>query len=227
MVFYEHYIGRKIANEFIIRRGDDEMVIGIDIDDTLTNTSELLLAYAQKYDYEVLKREHSLDKNKVYSIINGGQLEYGMDWTKAQANDFKESFHTKVLENAPIKSFAKEVIDKLMEEGNQIIFVTARNNEGDRIQDSYKVSKNLLDQNDIKYHKIITECSDKLSVCRENNIDLFIDDKIETCLELKDGKIHTFLMNTPFNNQLDERNIVRVFSWIDLYYKIKELKERI
>lgn len=202
------------------------MVIGIDIDDTLTNTSELLLAYAQKYDYEVLKRKYSLDKNKVYSIINGGQLEYGMNWTTDEANDFKELFHSQVLENAPIKPFAKEIIDKLIEEGNQIIFVTARNNEGDRIRDSYQISKNLLDKNDIKYHKIITECSDKLFVCRENNIDLFIDDKIETCIELKDGKINTLLMNTPFNNQLDEKNIVRVFSWIDLYYKVQELKEK-
>lgn len=82
-----------------------------------------------------------------------------------------------------------------------------------------------MDKNNIKYHKLITECSDKLSVCLENKIDLFIDDKIETCLELNSGKINTFLMNTPFNNPLDEKNIVRVFSWIDLYHKVWELKE--
>lgn len=199
------------------------MVIGIDIDDTLTNTSELLLAYAQKYDYEILKRKEFLDKSKVYSIINGGSLEYGMSWTTKQADDFKKMYHSFVLENAPIKPFAKEVIDRLIEEGNQIIFVTARNKAGDRISDSYKISKNLLDKNNIKYHKIITECSDKLSVCRENHIDLFIDDKIETCVELKEGKIHSLLMNTPFNNQKDEKNIVRVYSWIDLYYKVQEL----
>ncbi len=55
---------------------------------TLTNTSELLLAYAQKYNYEILKSKQSLDKNKAYSIINGGQLEYGMNWTLEQANSF-------------------------------------------------------------------------------------------------------------------------------------------
>ena len=201
------------------------MVIGIDIDDTLTNTSELLLAYAQKYDYEVLKRRLPLDKNKAYTIINGGSLEAGMNWSAKQASDFKDLYHSLVLENAPMKPFAKEVIDKLREEGNQIIFVTARNNKGDRISNSYQISKKLLDKNNIKYHKLITECSDKLSVCLENKIDLFIDDKIETCLELNSGKINTFLMNTPFNNPLDEKNIVRVFSWIDLYHKVWELKE--
>lgn len=202
------------------------MVIGIDIDDTLTNTSELLLAYAQKYDYEVLKRKETLDKRKVYSIINGGSLEYGMNWTKKQADDFKDMFHSLVLENAPIKPFAKEVIHQLIGEGNQIIFVTARNNIGDRIKDSYMTSKKLLDKNNIEYHKIITECNDKLLVCQENHIDLFIDDKIETCLELEKGKIHSLLMNTPFNNPKEEQNIVRVFSWIDLYYKVQEIKEK-
>lgn len=60
----------------------------------------------------------------------------------------KELFHSQVLENAPIKPFAKEVVDKLVEEGNQIIFVTARNKEGDRVSDSYKISKNLLANKD-------------------------------------------------------------------------------
>ncbi len=82
------------------------MVIGIDIDDTLTNTSELLLAYAQKYDYEVLKRRLPLDKNKAYTIINGGSLEAGMNWSAKQASDFKDLYHSLVLENAPMKPFA-------------------------------------------------------------------------------------------------------------------------
>jgi len=203
------------------------MTIGIDIDDTLTNTSELLLAYAQKYNYEILKNKESLDKNKVYSIINGGQLEYGMNWTLEQANSFKDMFHASVLENAPIKPFAKEIINKLIKEDNKIIFITARNDKGDRINDSYSISKNLLEKNNINYDKLITECNNKLLVCKENNIDIFIDDKIETCLELQNGGITSFIMNTPFNNQLDEKNVVRVFSWVDLYYKIQEVKNSI
>lgn len=45
------------------------MRIGIDIDDTLTNTSELLLAYAQKYDYEDLKRTVSLSKKTYFQLL--------------------------------------------------------------------------------------------------------------------------------------------------------------
>lgn len=150
-----------------------------------------------------------------------------MNWTLEQANSFKDMFHASVLENAPIKPFAKEIINKLIEEGNQIIFITARNNKGDRIDDSYSISKNLLDKNGIGYDKLITECNNKLLVCKENNIDIFIDDKIETCLELQNKGIISFIMNTPFNNQLNEKNIVRVFSWVDLYYKIQEVKNSI
>lgn len=200
------------------------MTIGIDIDDTLTNTSELLLAYAQKYDYEYLKGNGSLSKEKVFSITNGNSLESGMMWTKQQSDSFKEKYHESVLQNASIKPFAKEIIDKLIQEGNTIYFITARNNKGDRINDSYSTSKMLLDSNNIKYHKLISECNDKLKACKENNIDLFIDDKLETCLELKNNGITSFLMNTPLNNNLDEKNVTRVFSWIDIYYKIQNIK---
>lgn len=186
------------------------MKIGIDIDDTLTNTSELLLAYAQKYDYEVLKNRKQLDKNKVYSIINGEKVKDGMNWTLEQNNDFKDMYHSIVLENAPIKPFAKEVIDKLIEEGNQIFFVTARNNKDDRINDSYAISKKLLENNQIKYDMLITECSNKLSICKKNNIDVFIDDKIETCIEINDGGIKAFLMNTPFNNQILKFHLIKI-----------------
>ena len=203
------------------------MIIGIDIDDTLTNTSELLLAYAQKYDYEVLKGNRSINKEKVYSIINGEKVKDGMGWTTEENNAFKDMYHANVLENAPIKPFAKEIINKLIEEGDEIIFITARNNKGDRISDSYSISKRLLDKNEIKYNKIITECEDKLLECKKNHVDIFIDDKIETCLELEQGGVHSFLMNTPFNNSLDEKNLVRVFSYIDFYYKIKKLNNNI
>lgn len=199
------------------------MRIGIDIDDTLTNTSELLLAYAQKYDYEDLKRSTSLSKEKAFSIINGNSLENGMMWTKQQADSFKDKYHESVLQNASIKPFAKEIIDKLIQEGNKIFFITARNNKGDRISDSYLISKKLLENNHIKYHKLITECSDKLKICKKNNIDLFIDDKLETCLELKNNGITSFLMNTPLNNNLNEEDVIRVYSWIDIYYKIKNI----
>lgn len=122
------------------------MIIGIDIDDTLTNTSELLLAYAQKYDYEVLKGNGSINKENVYSIINGEKVKDGMGWTTEENNAFKDMYHANVLENAPIKPFAKEIINKLIEEGDEIIFITARNNKSDRISDSYSISKRLLDK---------------------------------------------------------------------------------
>lgn len=197
------------------------MIIGIDIDDTLTNTSELLLAYAQKYDYEDLKRTVSLSKDTVFSIVNGNSLESGMLWSKQQSDSFKDKYHELVLTNAAIKPFAKEIIDKLIEEGNEIFIITARNNKGDRISDSYSISKKLLENKHIKYHKLITECSDKLNICKENNINLFIDDKLETCLELQNNGITAFLMNTPLNNHLNEKEVIRVYSWIDIYYKIK------
>ncbi len=198
------------------------MRIGIDIDDTLTNTQELLLTYAQKYDYEELNRETTIDRDKLYMTMCGSKLGIGMNWTEEETDTFKKKYHGEVLENAPIKAFAKEMIDKLIRDGHQIIFITARNNDGDLIDDSYRISKNLLDKNNIKYHKLLTECTDKSVVCKEENIDIFIDDKIETCLKVANLGIKTFIMNTPLNNRIDENQLTRVYSWVDIYYKIKK-----
>jgi len=45
------------------------MNIGIDIDDTMTNTSEIIIAYGQKYDIEVLKRDGSLKNDSGNDFI--------------------------------------------------------------------------------------------------------------------------------------------------------------
>ena len=76
------------------------MRIAIDIDDTLTNTSELLVAYTQKYDYEILKRKDGLTKDKVYTINGGSTLASGMNRPIENANAFKKMYHETVLENA-------------------------------------------------------------------------------------------------------------------------------
>ena len=52
-------------------------------------------------------------------------------------------------------------------------------------------------------------------------IDIFIDDKLTTCQKVHDGGICTFIMNAPHNVELDEGDIKRIYSWPDLYYQIK------
>ena len=199
------------------------MKIGIDIDDVLTNTSEMLVTYAQLFSIEDLEKNGYIGKENVYKIVNGDTIEKNMNWNKEQVDKFKKKYHEYILSNCNIKPLAKETVDKLISERHEIHFVTARNKLGDLISDSYKVSEELLSKNKIQYYKLVTECSDKLSYCKENNIDVFIDDKLETCKSIATSKTKALLMNGPHNVNLDEGSITRVYSWADIYYQIRRL----
>ena len=77
------------------------MNIGIDIDDTLTNTNEASEEYVLKYE-----REHPNIKLDHYKLI-GGNID-----TPEAKKFFKENIK-KICDNVSIKENAKSIIDKL------------------------------------------------------------------------------------------------------------------
>ena len=90
------------------------MNIGIDIDDTLTNTNEASEEYVLKYE-----TEHPDIKIDHYKLIRG----------KLDTPELKEFFSENarnICDNATIKEDAKNIIDKLRSEGYKIYFITAR-----------------------------------------------------------------------------------------------------
>ena len=80
-------------------------------------------------------------------------------------------------------------------------------------------------ENKITYDKVIINASDKLTVCKENGIELFIEDSFETCKELEENGIKTYLMTTQMNMNINASNIERISNWIDLDKKIHKYLE--
>lgn len=194
------------------------MNIGIDIDDTIVNTSEMLVAYAQRYDVEVLGRTGSLKNDKAYFFSNTM-----FEWTEDEYDIFMRKYIDYIFENATSKPLVKEVFDRLVEEGHKIIIITARDKEIYRCKDAYKTSENLFIKNNIKYDKLLVACHDKVPECKENEIDIFIDDRFDTCKKVSGSGITTFVMNAAHNNYLNTGNMRRVYSWEEIYYQIKKL----
>ena len=115
---------------------------------------------------------------------------------------------------------APEVIRKLKDTGHEIYFITARLTSVNGC-DTETITKNTLNNNDIPYDCLIINASDKLKYCVENKIDIFIEDSFETCKTLEENGIKTYLMTTKMNEAIDTGNIERVFSWDELYEKIR------
>ena len=60
-----------------------------------------------------------------------------------------------------------------------------------------------------------------LKYCKEEGIEIFIEDSYETCKELEENGIKTFLMKTKMNESIDSENIERVRNWNEIYEKVK------
>lgn len=67
--------------------------------------------------------------------------------------------------------------------------------------------------------------SDKLTFCKEHEIDVLIEDSYETCRELADNGIKSILMTTKRNSDIEDKEIVRVNNWDEIYEEIEKYKK--
>ena len=66
--------------------------------------------------------------------------------------------------------------------------------------------------------------SDKLKVCKDEGIELFIEDSYDTCKELTENGIKSILMTTKMNEKIETGNILRVYNWDEVYEQIRLLE---
>lgn len=197
------------------------MNIGLDIDDTISNSFESVFASSQKFDIEELG--NSGEVKKYGKIENHKYIETMYPhWTEDQINVFWTKYFIDMLTKATPKTNAPEIIKKLKEEGNKIILITSRYEvvEGKNLVEEY--TKKWLEENNIVYDKLIMNAQNKLISAQNENIDLFIDDSIEHCRRIKEGNIKTLLYTTICNQSLEIKDLERVYSWIQIYNKIKK-----
>ena len=194
------------------------MKIGIDIDDTTVITVKSMIKYADLYDTQILGRKGT--NGNLGLIQNRYYLKVLYGWDDKTKFDFFDTYYKNVLEECTVMSNAPQVIRKLKEEGNEIAFITARLLNIKNC-DTENITIRTLKDNDIPYDKLIINASDKLKFCQENNIEIFIEDSYETCKQLEEDGIKTFLMTTKMNENIDAGNIERVHDWNEIYDKIE------
>ena len=189
------------------------MNIGIDIDDTISETFEALLPYSQKYTIEDLKRKSNININGNYT--NHLYIENANGWNDIETQNFWKKYYGDVLKEVNIKKFASEVINKLKKNGNKIYLITAR---WDIPNISTKqITENWLIKNNVMYDKLFMNASDKLQLVKENNIDLFIDDSYKNCKKVSENaNTKVYMMTSMVNKDLDDKTIKRVFSWPEI-----------
>lgn len=76
------------------------MNIGIDIDDTIANTSEMINVYAKEYTEKLLKREFELKK---IEVLEPFWAKYLYSWTDEEDKKFWNIYYEKIMESVKTK----------------------------------------------------------------------------------------------------------------------------
>lgn len=181
------------------------MKIGLDIDDTITDTTELMIEYAKEYfktdDIEFIK-----------SILSAPKIE-------CELLEFFDKYLVEMMSKYKLKSNAKEVIERLRQSGNKIIIITAR---GATIKNVIDVTLEYFKTHGIEVDDIVFRLRDKSKYCVENNIDLLVDDSISVLEKVQQLGIKTLLFNSIKNKDIDT-SLDRVNSWLEVEKYINQL----
>ena len=194
------------------------MKIGIDIDNVISNFNDELLKEYLKHDKEL--RNTGIINKDVF-------IRYGMfDWTEKEETEFyKNSIERIAIKLKPIHR-ATETIKKLKEDGNEIIIISRRNNG--EYNNPYKLTEEWLAKYNIVYDKLILTNAynkeEKANVCKENNIDIMIEDSTQTAVNIEKVGTKVLFMNTGYNK--NNENFEKVSNWKEIYSKISKLYKK-
>lgn len=192
------------------------MRIGVDIDGVLTNMERYQLDHYTKKYYELgitLKDPFAYHTHEIFK--SDKKFDYNM-WRE----DSKYFF-------LPPRDFASEIINKLKDDGHEIYIVTARGSRHDEERNNYirNTTFNWFKEHNINVDKVIFTSGSKLEVCKENNVDIMIEDMKENIEEIS-TKIPCLVFDAIYNRDCKNENIIRVYSWYHIYSVIKELQNK-
>lgn len=162
------------------------MVIGIDIDETITNTHEAAEKYILKYAPELI--------NEDYCEIKSEKMQ-----------KFLDTHITDIQSNLTLKKGVKEAIDRLVSHGCKIVIITARGYNLD--YDYQTLSEKVLKENDIHYDEIYYKQHDKGSIASKAKVDYFIDDKESVLDEVSTFNIKT-IYYVPDKSKVTSKHLV-------------------
>ena len=188
------------------------MVIALDVDNVITNTTACVL----EQHYTDTGEKLNLDDIKGYYIEN------------YVGDDYKDDFHLiffkkEMWKRVQVLPHCIDVVKRLYDKGNEIWFVTST--EPQNVAKKARFLQRTFPFLDIRKRLITTHCKQMIGV------DILIDDYE---MNLINGSYFGILMDYPWNRNFDDasdENIYRVNNWlqgepmIEYSEKVKYIKE--
>ena len=188
------------------------MKIGIDIDGVILDYQRVLNTYGELYDFIELKKGGIVNKNENY-------LKNKYDWTEEERENFVNKYFLKLSKQTPLIPGAKDVINMLRREGNELIIISAR---GGMIEEMKDAAMEKFKQEDLLFDKYYWKQNDKLEIAQKEKIDFMIDDSYDICKKLSSNGIKTIYFRDKDMKKLEQGEYLKeVSNWGEIYRYIK------
>jgi uncharacterized HAD superfamily protein len=200
--------GKKTAGSSRLEAAGEIMIIGIDIDNTITYTTEKIMQYAA-----IFGRAQGLN---TVPDLRGYYLEQALGWPSEAVGKFFELYLANIYREVEPKEQVANIIRQI-KQNHQIILISSRNYQYPGME---QTTREWLSQHDITYNKLILNATpdmhnfSKLPVCLEHGVDLMIEDHRDLALELS-RFMPVILFDYPYNRDIESENIIRVGSWAE------------
>lgn len=194
------------------------MKIAIDVDDCISNTVEVDFAFC----YLENKKINPNDEKLYINNYHNAPTIFG--FTPEQDDAFFEKERKICIEEDLIKPkvYASNVINRLYDDGNEIIILTSRSDKC--WGNAEKETMNWLNKYKIKFSKCLANVSNKGKWCKDNNVDIMIDDNQKYLKQANDQNIKTITLYAVYNADYDNKLNQFASCWFEVYDKINELK---
>jgi len=171
------------------------MIVGIDIDDTITKTTENANKLLKEYDANFQEDYHKHPKYEEYMAL----------------------YRREIIISSPLMDNIKEAFDYLHKNGHKIIIITYRPDK--YVPDINEITIEYFKKHGLKYDKLINTY-EKGIAAKENHVDLFIDDKEKHLDDVNKYGIECIRFTKE-----KESKYKTFSNWLDIIKYIKNRKE--
>ncbi len=184
------------------------MKIGIDVDGVILDYQRMLLTYGELYDFIELKNKGIVKRDEARLVDR-------YNWNSKQRQNFIDKYFIKLSKMTPLVPGAKEVISMLKNDGNELVVISARGGNLEKMQD---VALEKFEEEEIYFDKYYWKQDDKLEIAQKEKIDIMIDDNYKVCKTLSENKIKTIYFRERGMKKLEENEYLKEISnWGEIY----------
>ena len=188
------------------------MKIGIDLDGVVIDSEATFRTYEEIFDIDTVKGNNLINREEP-------KFQARYNWNEEQKQEFIEKYFLTVSKESNLMSGFIGVYNLLKKQGHKFVVITAR---GGFVKEMKDDAIRLLEENNIDFDKYYWKIDDKLEVCKNENVDIMIDDDWRIINKLAKNNIKTLYFRDTNLVKLEENKYIKeVNNWGDIYIFIR------